>query len=67
VISSLGLNLAYLYKSNRRHKEIIRPGMTISPRPRRAKSEEEDERGARSLMGASMDVATSTITGVPNT
>lgn len=41
--------------------------MTISPRPRRAKSEDEDERGARSLMGASIEVATSTITGVPNT
>lgn len=41
--------------------------MTISPRPRRAKSEVVEERGARSLIGASMEVATSTITGVPNT
>jgi hypothetical protein len=39
----------------------------MSPRPRRAKSDDEPERGARSLIGASREVATSTITGVPNT
>jgi hypothetical protein len=67
VTSSSGFDLANLYKSNRRHREIIRPGMTISPRPSRAKSDDEPDRGARSLMGASREVATSTITGVPNT
>lgn len=39
----------------------------MSPRPSRAKSDDEPDRGARSFMGASREVATSTITGVPNT
>ena len=49
---------------------MTKPGTTISPRPNIAKSEEEVENGvldAKSLMGASMPLATVTITGVAKT
>lgn len=48
---------------------MTRPGMTMSPSPSIAKSlgREELERGERILMGASIPLATVTITGVANT
>lgn len=69
-LCSANRRLAYCARSNRRHRAIISPGITTSPRPSMAYSAglpEEEGLGARSLMGASRDLATVTMTGVAKT
>ena len=67
VVSLSGFRWTYRYMSKRRQRAMTRPGMTMSPRPSMAKSEVEPGLGASSLIGASMPLATVTITGVAKT